>query len=45
MSKRKVSYTQKYRKEWKSDPLLKKWFEECVTDKYAVFFANTVNVL
>ncbi|XP_039312918.1 uncharacterized protein LOC105206106 isoform X2 [Solenopsis invicta] len=37
MSKKKVSYIQKYRTEWKSDPLLKEWIEELSTDKYMVF--------
>ncbi|XP_036149363.1 uncharacterized protein LOC118647829 isoform X1 [Monomorium pharaonis] len=36
MSKRKVPYTQKYRKEWESDPLLKDWIQETPTDKSTV---------
>jgi len=36
MSKRKVPYTQKYRKKWESDPLLKDWIQETPIDKSTV---------
>lgn len=37
MPKKRISYTQKYRKEWESDSLLKDWIKEVVDDKSAVF--------
>lgn len=37
MPKKKIPYTQKYRKEWKSDSLLKEWMEELPADKFTVF--------
>jgi len=36
MPKRQIPYTQKYRKEWESHPLLKDWIQEIPTDKNAV---------